>query len=81
MNSLKPGINDLLTINPELAREWDYSKNPNLTPEQVTYGSHTVLVLFSTLPILNSESFFHYIEKYNPKSFLSLKPRLRLRIC
>ena len=30
------GYNDLQTVNPELAKEWDYDKNDNLKPEDVT---------------------------------------------
>ena len=33
------GKNDLQTINPDLAREWDYEKN-TLRPNQVSYGSN-----------------------------------------
>lgn len=33
------GVNDLLTINPSLASEWDYEKNEGLRPEKVTSGS------------------------------------------
>ena len=33
------GVNDLTTTNPELVSEWDYSKNKNLTPDNVTIGS------------------------------------------
>ncbi|NLB48861.1 MAG: hypothetical protein GX813_03380 [Erysipelotrichia bacterium] len=33
-----PGIDDLLTVNPELCKEWDYSKN-KLLPSQVLPGS------------------------------------------
>ena len=33
------GVNDLATTHPELAKEWDYEKNINLTPQEVTYGS------------------------------------------
>lgn len=33
------GLNDLLTVNPILASEWDYEKNGNLTPQGVTSGS------------------------------------------
>jgi len=29
------GINDLLTVNPELAAQWDYDKNNGLTPDRV----------------------------------------------
>lgn len=35
-----PGANDLSTTNPELAKEWNYEKNVNLTPHDVTAGSH-----------------------------------------
>lgn len=31
-----PGYNDLLTLIPSLATEWDYEKNTNLTPRDVT---------------------------------------------
>ena len=31
------GVNDLATTNPELLKEWDYTKNI-ITPQQVTYG-------------------------------------------
>ena len=34
------GINDLATANPELSEEWNYEKNNNLTPYDVTAGSH-----------------------------------------
>ena len=33
------GINDLATTHPEIAKEWDYEKNGNLLPTNVTYGS------------------------------------------
>ena len=34
------GYNDLATTNPKLAEEWDYEKNGNLKPTDVTAGSH-----------------------------------------
>ena len=34
------GFNDLATTNPELLKEWDYSKNINITPFEVTKASH-----------------------------------------
>ncbi len=34
------GYNDLHTINPTLANEWNYEKNGNLMPEDVTPNSH-----------------------------------------
>lgn len=34
------GYNDLKTTNPDLACEWDYSKNNGLTPDQILSGSH-----------------------------------------
>ena len=37
-NVLK-GYNDLLTLNPTLANEWDYDKNGEITPAMVTLGS------------------------------------------
>ena len=33
------GVNDLETTNPEIAIEWDYSKNRDLTPKMVSNGS------------------------------------------
>lgn len=33
------GYNDLSTINPELSNEWNYEKNINLVPQDVTSGS------------------------------------------
>ncbi len=33
------GYNDLATINPKLAREWDYTKNGELTPNNIGAGS------------------------------------------
>ena len=38
-NKLIPGVNDLLTVNPELASEWNYEKNNALTPEDVMPNS------------------------------------------
>ena len=34
-----PGINDLATTHPQLAKEWHPTKNLPLTPEQVSYGT------------------------------------------
>ncbi len=34
-----PGINDLATTHPELAKEWDYERNRELTPDKVLYGT------------------------------------------
>lgn len=41
-NNLKAleGFNDLATVNPDLAKEWDYIKNGNLKPTEVLPGSH-----------------------------------------
>ncbi len=33
-----PGINDLATTHPQLAKEWHPTKNAPLTPDKVTYG-------------------------------------------
>lgn len=40
MTKLIKGQNDLLTVNPELSKEWDYEKNGELTPSDVLSGSH-----------------------------------------
>lgn len=34
-----PGYNDLVTLNPQLAKEWDYEKNGNAKPEEYTLHS------------------------------------------
>ena len=33
------GFNDLATVNPELAAEWNYEKNGDLTPDKVKYSA------------------------------------------
>ncbi|MBQ4098956.1 MAG: hypothetical protein IJC87_02375 [Clostridia bacterium] len=38
-NKVLRGYNDLVTINPKLASEWNYEKNGNLKPEDFTTGS------------------------------------------
>ena len=38
-----PGYNDLATINPGLAKEWDYDRNGSLKPTDVTSGSHKIV--------------------------------------
>ena len=37
------GLNDLATTHPRLASEWDYERNGELTPDQVTYGSSQIV--------------------------------------
>lgn len=40
---VKKGYNDLATLRPDLAKEWDYSQNGDLTPSDVTlHASNTV---------------------------------------
>lgn len=34
------GINDLATVNPNLAKEWNYNRNKDLTPQNVACGSN-----------------------------------------
>lgn len=34
------GVNDLVTNHPEIAIEWDYSKNAPLTPQEISQGSN-----------------------------------------
>ena len=34
------GFNDLATVNPEVAAEWNYEKNGTLTPDQVKYSAN-----------------------------------------
>jgi hypothetical protein len=38
-----PGFNDLKSQNPDLAAEWDYDRNGELTPEKVTAGSQKIV--------------------------------------
>lgn len=40
MGKIVRGVNDLRTINPGLARQWDYTQNENLRLEDVTANSH-----------------------------------------
>lgn len=40
MAKLERGVNDLATVNPELAKEWHPTKNGDLTPSDVMAGSH-----------------------------------------
>lgn len=41
MGKVIQGVNDLSTTHPDLVKEWDYDKNGDLTPEDVTAGSRT----------------------------------------
>ena len=43
MAQLIKGFNDLATTNPELAAEWNYEKNGDLTPSDVTAGSNKMV--------------------------------------
>ncbi len=36
---IEPGFNDLATTHPHLLKEWDYEKNTDISPQEVTYGS------------------------------------------
>ena len=38
-NILVPGVNDLMSSSPEIAKEWDYEKNGSLRPEMVSRTS------------------------------------------
>ena len=40
MGKLIVGKNDIETLYPELALEWNYDKNGALTPKDITPGSH-----------------------------------------
>ena len=40
MAKLIAGVNDLATVNPELAAEWHPTKNGNLTPRDVTRSAN-----------------------------------------
>lgn len=47
------GINDLSSVNPALAKEWNYKRNEGLTPEMVTSGTHKKV--WWKCPICNHE--------------------------
>lgn len=38
--NFKQGVNDLLTVNPVVASQWNYEKNGNLKPEDINAGSY-----------------------------------------
>ena len=40
-NILVPGINDLATTHPDLAKEWDYTNNGDLKPNMFSHGTRT----------------------------------------
>ena len=40
MAKLEKGINDLATLMPDLAQEWDVDANDGLMPSDVTVGSN-----------------------------------------
>ncbi len=37
---VNPGVNDLQSLFPDIAKEWDYDKNGNITPDKVVFGSN-----------------------------------------
>ena len=39
-NRALPGFNDLATLRPDIAAQWDYEKNGDLTPEDVTVAAN-----------------------------------------
>ena len=39
MSRVKQGVNDLATLRPEIAEEWDIEMNPGISPSDVTCGS------------------------------------------
>ena len=42
-NRTMKGVNDLLTKNPLLASEWNYTKNGDLLPDEVAYQSNKLV--------------------------------------
>ena len=52
------GFNDLQTINPRLASQWHPTKNGNLKPEQVTFGSRRKV--WWLLPYDDKKTGIHY---------------------
>ena len=43
MTKLIKGVNDLASVNPDLAEQWCQEKNCQMTPDQVPYGSHKIV--------------------------------------
>lgn len=35
-----PGFNDLVTLHPDIASQWNYEKNGDVTPDTISPGSH-----------------------------------------
>ena len=43
LSKVIPGKNDLITMNPELAAEWNYEKNIDIDPHGIHYGSRMLV--------------------------------------
>ena len=56
--SVWPGYNDLSTTYPEIAGQWNYEKNGELTPEMVTSGSN--LLVWWLLPYNDPQTGKHF---------------------
>ena len=39
MSKIVKGVNDLATTDPNIAKEWNYNKNMDITPFEVVRGS------------------------------------------
>lgn len=42
-SNVKVGINDLFTVYPHLEKMWDYDKNKNINPEDISFGSNKIV--------------------------------------
>lgn len=67
---IQPGFNDLATTHPKLVQEWDYIKNGDLTPEQVTAGSPKKIWWFLIYddPISGKQFDFSWQEKISNRT-------------
>ena len=65
MAKLVKGVNDLATMNPELAVQWHPTKNGKLTPQDVTSGS--TKNVWWLLPYDNSETGKHFDFEWQAK--------------
>lgn len=57
------GVNDLNTKFPDIAKQWNYEKNGDLKPTQVTYGSGKKV--WWTCPVCNNDYIASVYSRYN----------------
>ena len=52
-NAVETGVNDFMTLNPYVAKEWDYKKNYPLTPDKI--AGHSNKMVWWKCPVCNNE--------------------------